>query len=119
MLQVVYSYLLLSYLFRLVVAVDLDAEELALVVPVEADLLHARQVLDAHLATRRNLNDGDPGRDLTLLGDPVSQQVVVWRPRELAAEFRQEKVVKQRITAGCALNAGSSLVLVKLKNSSN
>ena len=61
----------------------LDAQEVALLVPVHVQVLHVEEVLLAQLGARGHLHEHDLGRLVLVLGDPQRDEVVRGRPVEL------------------------------------
>ena len=61
-------------------SVHLDTEVVAVPLPVQLAVHHVEQVTHTDLLTRGHLRQGHPGWDVLVLGHPVGDDVISWRP---------------------------------------
>ena len=83
-------------LFLALVAIDLNTQIVAFLLPVQATLLHREQVLLTEGLARRDADDADARGHVTLLGRPVADVVVGGRPGEVVDALHLDALLVQQ-----------------------
>merc|ERR1719232_1301678 len=112
---------LVLLLAQLVVAVDLDAEEVSALLPVHSAIGDVEEVLDAHLVAGGHFDQGDTSRYIFVFGHPVTEDVLRWRPCKISHAGHLDTLLihqtKRRslVDTECRLgrHAGKVLVVVR------
>lgn len=79
----VFKLVFLINLLGLRVAIDLDTQVVAILLPVHLAVSHIEEVFDAEFLTTWHLNEGHPSGDILLFRHPISNDVIRGRPREI------------------------------------
>lgn len=79
----VFKLVFLINLLGLGVAIDLDTQVVAILLPVHLAVSHVEEVFDAEFLTTWHLNEGHSSGDILLFRHPVSNDVIRGRPREI------------------------------------
>lgn len=72
--------------------VDLDAQVIAVLLPVQLAVHHVEEVAHADLLPARELHQGHPGRDILVFGHPEGDDVTPGGPRKVSAGPRKHGV---------------------------
>ena len=79
----VFKLVFLINLLGLGVAINLDTQVVAILLPVHLAVSHVEKVFDAEFLTTWHLNEGHSSGDILLFRHPVSNDVIRGRPREI------------------------------------